>query len=950
MSHSGFQSLSSSDLQQHDAEAAAEQVTAAQAHAATAAATGVAGSQTFDGDELENGSSASTPLSSPDASLTSASVSASGASAAVSSLRQALNAAQTRARQSEDANQWIYEHVHSSVAAAIKEVSRAKKRVKAIKIETKGSISAAQQQQQQGSMSARSSSDSSSIHHGGSPLPHSQSSSAGLTVSSARSAGLAAAGDSFMLSSASSPHREAYLSALASPAGAAGSLASSPRTMAGMPSLALGSAALSASQVAAAVAAGRGAAARSDEQLAGSTTIIEGSYCLLPFEADPLAGGSLLPAPSPTSAAAASATATPAPPSALHHSSSHQAMLEAHEAMEELRRDTTGSASASGATSAASSLQTSPLGAADDQPSAASYPSLPALHPVSSPSHAFSSTSAPGSFANVNSILATSPYHIAPSTALPPLQRGRSLGAIGSSVGATSRNNVGSPRMQPHSPATMHAAQAYLGSSSGSSTTTTAAGSTTTPAPSIALTHALQSLHQAQSRFSTLAQFCAPLILRSPSVARLKEEVALQQLGVVPPPPPPSQKDLARSASSDEELSRSAEMQLEDLAAVAALASSVESSSGSALSRGDSEERIESQSEEEKKQPASATGSSFSSLVIVPSASASASSHSVLRPKLRSSHAIWETQTQPKSEAELAEEKEAMRMYISQLRAEVASADEAGAHKDEETPQAPLTLDQALEGCVLLHQLLLTAQTKLDALDSSAAEVADASARLVDLQAANASLRASLQAAQSDLAELRRSHEAQAVKIANMERILALLEVPLTDKGTVREDFRFVKRSSGLWTSAALTLVFGGLVIVSAMHWKRIIKAIRATVPRILNQLGLGGGEAAKVAAAESAGGAAAAAQAAQRAAASAAAAPSPAAAAVAATVEAASQTAAQSASIHASTNTPAHTYGPRLFSHVFRDGGSSRALNITRFPSIQDFLSNLSLQLVQIA
>ena len=963
MSHSGFQSLSSSDLQQ-------EQGTA-QAHAATAdaaAAGGTAGSgHAFDGDELENGSSASTPLSSPDASSLAASATASAStSAAVASLRLALNAAQTRARTSEDANEWIYEHVHSSVAAAIKEVTKAKKRVKQIRIETKTSGGVAQpQQQQQGSMSARSASDSSPLHHA---LPHSQSSSGGLTVSSRSAAGAIAAGESFMFSSASSPHREAYLAALASPAGV-GSLASSPRTAPShMPSLALGSAALTASQIAAGLAAGRGSSARAEE-LSGST-IIEGSYCLLPFEADPLAAGSSIATASPTAASVSvSATATPAPPPALHHSSSHQAMLEAHQAMEELRRDTTGSASASGATSTASSLQVSPLAPADgDHPAAASYPSLPALHPASSPSHAFSSTSAPGSFANVNSILATSPYHIAPSTALPPLQRGRSLGAIGAGVGGKS-GNLGSPRMQPQSPATMHAAQTSVSSGASGSTSTApvASSSTTTPAPSLALSHALQSLHQAQSRFSTLAQFCAPLILRSPSVARLKEEVALQQLGVVPKPP----KDLAASASSDEELSRSAEMQLEDLAAVAALASSVESSSAI---RGGDEEHIESQSEEEKKQPASASASgNFSSLVIVPSAAggatgaAASSSQIPPRPKFQSSHAIWEIH--PKTESELAEEKEAMRMYIAELRAEVASADDAATNKEDGSalaedsqPQAPLTLDQALEGCVLLHQLLVTAQSKLDAIDSAqtSVEVVDASARLADLQAANASLRASLQAAQSDLAELRRSHDAQAVKIANMERILALLEVPLTDKGTVREDFRFVKRSSGLWTSAALTLVFGGLVIVSALHWKRIIKAIRATVPRILNQLGLGGGDAAATAAKTAAEGANGAAQAAGHAATAAtAAAFSPAAAAVAATVEASSQTAPPSASLHASTNTNTTSpYGPRLFSHVFHNSssgsgsgsGRSSALNITRFPSIQDFLSNLSLQLVQIA
>ena len=145
-----------------------------------------------------------------------------------------------------------------------------------------------------------------------------------------------------------------------------------------------------------------------------------------------------------------------------------------------------------------------------------------------------------------------------------------------------------------------------------------------------------------------------------------------------------------------------------------------------------------------------------------------------------------------------------MKLYIKKLRAEIAAEDgDAAASGDEECKtsdeQPEVTLQDAMEGCALLHQLLAAEREKVAELEGCvdekvAANIRGIQQRLADLEASNAALQTSLETQAVEHAELRRAHGAALHKIANMEQILAMLEIPLNEKGQVREGYTFVKQ------------------------------------------------------------------------------------------------------------------------------------------------------------
>jgi hypothetical protein len=527
----------------------------------------------------------------------------------------------------------------------------------------------------------------------------------------------------------------------------------------------------------------------------------------------------------------------------LERSSSHQAMMEAHEALEELHRDSTSSTP-----EAPPSLQVSPQPDEAKESAQGAYPSyhhpsLPALHPSSSPSHG----------ARHGHILATSPYNIAPSTSLPPLRKTSLVGVgRGSSTGSTSSPHFGAVQPpQSGSPAPTQAhpnlqvgqgsmlppssfslgAAAAPGSTGPSASISSFAPSTASAGPAshiyADLAIAVQSLRESQKAFSTLANFCAPLILRSPSFLRLQEEDTLQHLGVLPRP----QRDVA--LSSDEEMSRSAELQLDDIAthiggsgalgsrtleASDVSTSGTESSAsrivgvsvvgggGGGVSPREADRALSEPESEEHKSPFGGSG-------IAAAPHSETELEDADHPSL-----VIVSPPPPLSARSKEQEREAMKIYIKKLRAEVAeeeanlaahasgsgaaerapaeapsssssaSSSTAGAGAAKDDGDAAVTLEEALESCVLLHRHLTSERARLASLERSvdakvARAVGDCRERIEQLRANNALLRLQLH----ELEALRSDHSAAELKLRNMEEILRALKIETNDKGELKE-------------------------------------------------------------------------------------------------------------------------------------------------------------------
>jgi len=619
--------------------------------------------------------------------------------------------------------------------------------------------------------------------------------------------------------------------------------------------------------------------------------IIDGSYCLLPYQSDGEQGTSLFAALSSTSS---SSSAMPS----LPHSSSHAAMLAAQEAMAELQRD-------------ACSAPTSPEAAYG--PSATTPSSLPALHtesPVSSESggithpypsvssmHAHhpplvpSPSSAPSSSGQTYRILAASPYAITPSASLPPVRRHSVRPPIGPSrtvSGSTvSPSNILSPNLQPFSPslpphalsasitsaAASHAlSQLYGGGMSVASSYAMIghAAASSAPVSSPALTAALNRLREAQIRFSTLAKFCAPLLMHSHAFHKMKEDEELRRLralaeeeqkGNETDPAASSSSEVFTGpglASSDDELTASA------VDAIATQAVNEGNDRVDEHLRSDSETNSSSQIRSPPPQQARSMAAS-SSLVMVDSQSLAASSSS--RHPVTASQAATEQAVQ---------QRRAMRAYIRKLRAEVMLDDEEALkrepdeHIEQEEAQlssvsssaatssssrptpasssdidADVTLDEAMEGCVLLHHHLLAARSELEELRSSAEKkIADAiaicSTKVQELADKNEALERQLmqseKARNAEITSLRASLDASQRKNANMEALLLKLNIKVDEDGNAQGE---QQKSSSWWRWASAALVVSSVAAVVSLSWKRVLLSAHSRYPSLVRGLGI---------------------------------------------------------------------------------------------------------------
>jgi len=926
-------------------------------------------------------------------------------SASARRLRAALLQAQTRARLQEEGLAFVFAHVDARVRAAVRDVTRAKKAVR--KLRKKEAAAAA---------AAAASGSSDRPLEPGEQTPLQQP------------------------PSATSPFRDVYLSALASPhhasatsAHAASSSSSSapgasesPKIgLASMPSLMLGSSLASlGSPVAEEPSAGGDASA-----FARREEVVDGSYCLLPYEPlDPKSStgarigvpvirrsvSSTLPSSSPQ---LASSVPAPQGVSTMPHSSSHQAMLEAHAALQELQHQAAGSQPDSPSSTAPSSLQTSPQPPGDG--SVPVYPSLPALH--SSPLHSASSVSS-GSFtfsggaglSASHHILATSPYHIAPSTSLPPLRKKGSMGSpqlqpLGQPSSPARHSMLPPPALSQqqqqqqqqgvgaglsssssftHLPSAANASNLSQGQGSATSSSSSKAASSSAGAPahSPEMEAALQNLRAAQARFSTLAQFCAPLVLRSPSFLRLQEEETLRRLGVAAP-----DHGQPRMLLSEEELSSSAELQLDAIASQQAL-------DGSELvPPGRSSDSASTGSPEAAETKTPVHDAHDASLVLVDAHEAVSESGvdtsptSSPRDRRRRGGRTGRSSSLPlplpppqSSQAPpptKAQEREAMKIFIRKLKEDIVASDaeDVSAASGEERKEqeasgadtsaggstSDITLEEALESCVLLHRHLTAERARLAALEHGE-QGGSAQRRRMSV------LSAQLDALQAQLVALRSVHSEANLKLRNLEKLLELLQVPVNDKGELAEGFELhghpqsPTRSVSLWAIASLSVLFGSLWLVSSVGWKRIWMAVRGgvdAVPALWARMGLAGATVAAGSCTAAAAAAAGAPAAAATAANVASGVTNAAAASVAAHLsrEAATQTAARVTveSATAATQTAAATTAAAqrpLWSHHMPYGldAMSRHPPHTfsggRFPLVRDFLAALSLHLVQIA